>query len=53
MGQLTFEEEVKIFNQNRSKYPHIKPIFESKEWSKYDYKTGNKVYLTLSEAQSG
>jgi hypothetical protein len=50
MGRLTFEDELKEFNQNRSKYSKIKPDFELKQWSKYDYKTGKTFHRSLQEA---
>jgi hypothetical protein len=52
MGRLTFEDELKEFNQNRSKYSKIKPDLELKQWSKYDYKTGKMFYQSLQEAAS-
>jgi len=50
MGRLTFEDELKEFSQNRSKYSKIKPDFELRQWSKYDFKTGKTFHQSLQEA---
>lgn len=52
MGRLTFEDELKEFNQNRSKYSRIKPDFELKQWSRYDFKKGKTFHQSLQEAAS-
>jgi len=52
MGKLTFEDELKEFNQNRSRYSKIKPDLELKQWSKYDFKAGKTFHKTLQSAAS-
>jgi GrpB-like predicted nucleotidyltransferase (UPF0157 family) len=50
MGRLTFEDELKEFNQNRSKYSRIKPDLELKQWSRYEYRKGKTYHQSLQEA---
>jgi hypothetical protein len=50
MARLTFEDELKEFNQNRSKYSKIKPDLDLKQWSKYDFKAGKTFHQTLQDA---
>jgi hypothetical protein len=52
MGKLNFEDELKEFNQNRSKYPRIKPDVELKQWSRYDYRKGKTYHQSLQDAAS-
>jgi GrpB-like predicted nucleotidyltransferase (UPF0157 family) len=50
MMKITFEDELKEFNQNRSKYQHIKPDLENRRWSKYGYSKGKHYFASLCDA---
>ena len=47
---IKFDEELKEFNQNRSKYQHIKPDLENQRWSKYGCSKGKHYFASLLDA---
>lgn len=47
---MSFENQLKEYYANRSKYPHIRPEVDAKQWSVYVYGEEKKHFGKLSEA---